>query len=95
MGLVALLVPDLRHCIAQEKVEPQRIGIWNGRAAVGDGQVQEAEVWITVHRPVNPNGMAVVNCPGGGYKGPMWDAWQEKSLTWLAELKLVPRVEDK
>jgi len=21
-----------------------------------------------------------------GYKGPMWDAWQEQSLTWLAEL---------
>jgi acetyl esterase/lipase len=25
-----------------------------------------------------------------GYKGPMWDAWQEKSLAWLAELKLIP-----
>ncbi|HEY3963925.1 MAG TPA: alpha/beta hydrolase [Planctomycetaceae bacterium] len=25
-----------------------------------------------------------------GYKGPMWDAWQEKSLAWLAELKFVP-----
>jgi acetyl esterase/lipase len=25
-----------------------------------------------------------------GYKGPMWDAWQEGSLKWLAELKLVP-----
>lgn len=24
-----------------------------------------------------------------GYKGPMWDAWQAKSLEWLAELKLV------
>jgi acetyl esterase/lipase len=22
-----------------------------------------------------------------GYKGPMWDAWQEQSLAWLAELK--------
>lgn len=22
-----------------------------------------------------------------GYKGPMWDAWQEKSLAWLANLK--------
>ena len=26
-----------------------------------------------------------------GYQGPMWDAWQEKSLAWLAELKLVPQ----
>lgn len=25
-----------------------------------------------------------------GYKGPMWDAWQEKSLAWLAELKFIP-----
>lgn len=24
-----------------------------------------------------------------GYKGPMWDAWQEKSFAWLAEQKLV------
>ena len=25
-----------------------------------------------------------------GYQGPMWDAWQEKSLAWLAQLKLIP-----
>ena len=25
-----------------------------------------------------------------GYKGPMWDAWQEKSLAWLAKLKFIP-----
>jgi len=25
-----------------------------------------------------------------GYKGPMWDAWQEKSLAWLAHLKFIP-----
>ncbi len=25
-----------------------------------------------------------------GYKGPMWDAWQEQSLAWLAEQKLIP-----
>lgn len=25
-----------------------------------------------------------------GYKGPMWDAWQEQSLAWLAKLKLTP-----
>jgi acetyl esterase/lipase len=26
-----------------------------------------------------------------GYKGPMWDAWQEQSLAWLADLKFIPR----
>lgn len=25
-----------------------------------------------------------------GYKGPMWDAWQSRSLEWLAEKKLIP-----
>lgn len=25
-----------------------------------------------------------------GYKGPMWDAWQKRSMEWLAEQKLVP-----
>ena len=28
-----------------------------------------------------------------GYKGPMWDAWQKRSLAWLAERKLVPAPE--
>jgi len=30
-----------------------------------------------------------------GYKGPMWDAWQEQSLAWLAEMKFIPAVEKK
>jgi acetyl esterase/lipase len=25
-----------------------------------------------------------------GYKGPMWDAWQEEALAWLAHLKMIP-----
>lgn len=25
-----------------------------------------------------------------GYKGPMWDAWQNGSMEWLAELKIIP-----
>lgn len=25
-----------------------------------------------------------------GYQGPMWDAWQEQSLLWLAKMKLAP-----
>jgi uncharacterized protein (TIGR03067 family) len=30
-----------------------------------------------------------------GYKGPMWDAWQEQSLAWLAEQKFIPPVAGK
>jgi acetyl esterase/lipase len=47
--------------------DPQRIALWSGRAPVGDGQFEEADAWITVHRPPRANGTAVVICPGGGY----------------------------
>ena len=30
-----------------------------------------------------------------GYKGPMWDAWQTKSLEWLAAQKLIPATDAK
>lgn len=53
--------------LAGERIEPQRIPLWNGRAPVGDGQFQDTEAWITVHRPSKGNGTAVVICPGGGY----------------------------
>jgi acetyl esterase/lipase len=68
-ALIVVLCSDLRQAIGQEPAEPQRVGIWNGRAALGDGQVQEVEVWITMHRPANASGTAVVICPGGGYGG--------------------------
>ncbi len=55
--------------LAEDKVVPEKLGLWNGRAALGDGQVQEVEVFITVYRPTQPNGTAIVICPGGGYGG--------------------------
>lgn len=59
--------------IAGEKrlsaAEPQRIGLWNARAALGEGKTEDTEVWITVYRPAKANGTAVVICPGGGYAG--------------------------
>jgi acetyl esterase/lipase len=30
-----------------------------------------------------------------GYKGPMWDAWQARSLAWLAEQKFLPAEAEK
>jgi acetyl esterase/lipase len=30
-----------------------------------------------------------------GYKGPMWDAWQEQSLAWLGAMKFIPAAEKK
>jgi acetyl esterase/lipase len=48
-------------------VAPERVALWNGRAAIGEGKFEEADATITVHRPAKGNGAAVVICPGGGY----------------------------
>lgn len=46
----------------------QRLPLWNGRAPVGDGQFEQADSWITVHRaPGDKPSPAIVICPGGGY----------------------------
>ena len=60
---------NLAPALDRKPSAPERLGLWHGRAALGDGQFQETEVWITVHRPATPNGTAIVICPGGGYGG--------------------------
>lgn len=70
--LAALLISLCSlSCISrgEDKIVPEKMGLWNGHAALGDGQTQETEVYITVYRPALPNGTAVVICPGGGYGG--------------------------
>lgn len=86
LGAAALLSANLRLATAQEAAsEPQRIGLWNGRASLGDGKIQETEVWITVHRPAKPDGAAVVICPGGGYGGLVVGAEGHGIARWLGE----------
>ncbi len=69
--------------LAEDKVVPDKVGLWNGHAALGDGKVQETEVFITVHRPAKPNGTAVVICPGGGYGGLVTGAEGHGIAAWL------------
>lgn len=52
-----------------KKTNPPRSPLWDGRAPIGDGKFEQADAWITVHRPQQANGAAVVICPGGGYGG--------------------------
>lgn len=49
---------------------PEKLPLWSGQAPVGDGTFDASNAFITVHRAAqNPNGAAVVICPGGGYGG--------------------------
>ena len=78
-----LLGLDLAPALGQVPTEPKRLGLWNGRAALGEGQFQETEVWITVHHPATPNGTAIVICPGGGYGGLVTGAEGHGIADWL------------
>lgn len=63
--------------------EPQQIAMWNQKAPVGEGQFEAADALITVHRAGNPNGAAIVICPGGGYGGLVTGAEGHGIAKWL------------
>jgi acetyl esterase/lipase len=86
--LLGMVLMGSQTMVAQETPdkpipEPARIGLWNGRAPIGDGSFQDVEVFITVHRPADPNGAAAVICPGGGYGGLMTGPEGHGIAAWL------------
>ena len=85
LGTLVLTATSLAADLKSEgdSADPQRIPLWNGRAPVGDGKSEEAEAWITVHRPTKGNGAAIVICPGGGYGGLVTGAEGHGIAKWL------------
>lgn len=83
--LVGLVLMSGWNAVAQDApdAKPARVGLWNGKAPIGDGQFQDAEVFITVHRPAKPNGAAIVICPGGGYGGLVTGGEGHGIAAWL------------
>lgn len=83
--LVAALMIQGSLALAQDVIaeKPMRVGVWGGHAPIGDGQLQETEVFITIHKPAKPNGAAIVICPGGGYGGLVTGAEGHGIATWL------------
>ncbi len=73
-ALILLLCLLATTCAADDSDNPSnRIALWEGPAPIGDGGKDEANAWITVHRPQKnaepKDGTAVIICPGGGYGG--------------------------
>ena len=62
---------------------PERIPLWTGPAPVGDGTFVEANAFVTVHLPAEPNGTAMVICPGGGYGGLVKEPEGHGIARWL------------
>lgn len=54
---------------ADEVSKPKTLSLWNGEAPIGSGKFSDEDPTITVYQAANPNGTAIVICPGGGYGG--------------------------
>lgn len=66
-----------------QSAPPERMPLWPGLAPVGEGATEEANAFLTLHRPAHPNGAAVVICPGGGYGGLVTDGEGSGIARWL------------
>jgi len=68
---------------SQAAAAPERISLWNGKAPAGEGETVKADAFVTVHRPLKPNGVSMVICPGGGYGGLVMGAEGHGIAKWL------------
>jgi hypothetical protein len=70
VAVTGLFFGNAKSALAHDSkaAKPERIGLWHKRAPTGDGTLQDAEAWLTLHRPEKPNGTAIVICPGGGHR---------------------------
>jgi len=69
---------------AEGEAKPARIALWpEGQAPNGDGTMDPANAYYTLHRPANPNGAALVICPGGGYGGLVTGGEGHGIAAWL------------
>lgn len=83
---IALLLAVLGCCSVSgaELGAPLRIPLWSGPVPDGAGGTDtNGKPVITVHQPSNPNGTAVVICPGGGYGGLVTGAEGHGIAQWL------------
>ncbi|MFP6763674.1 MAG: alpha/beta hydrolase, partial [Planctomycetaceae bacterium] len=66
LSLATVLMSVVNCCPADDQLPLQTISLWNGQTPVGSGKISGETPTITVYRPHNPNGRAIVICPGGG-----------------------------
>jgi acetyl esterase/lipase len=83
--LLLLTVPCLAEEVAttNQSTAPVRTPLWEGPAPVGGGETESGNAWITVHRPEEANGTAIVICPGGGYGRLVLGGEGHKIAAWL------------
>lgn len=82
--LLSILWMPMPSAAADESATtPEPLSLWDGQAPVGDGTFQAEDPQITVYRPSQSNGAAMVICPGGGYGGLVMGAEGSGIAKWL------------
>ena len=80
--LATLLLLGLARLNAETAAIP--LPLWNGDAPEGEGKFSDSsKAKLTVHLAEQPNGAAVVICPGGGYGGLVTKGEGHGIATWL------------
>jgi acetyl esterase/lipase len=69
LAAVLLLQATLNGALAADSSAPERVALWSAPAPASDGSPKTTNAFITVFRPSQPNGAAMIICPGGGYGG--------------------------
>lgn len=77
---LALILPGVSNSFG---ADAKSMPLWKGKAPIPEDRFEEADAFITVHRPEKPNGTAVVICPGGGYGGLVMGAEGHGIAKWL------------
>ena len=83
LGLGGVLLGAAPQAPQTPPAAPERILLWPDGAPTGNGKTEASTAAITIHRPQNPNGAAVVICPGGGYGGLVTGAEGHGIAKWL------------
>lgn len=78
-----LIPPESSVSNTKNSHQPKVVPLWKDRAPIGDEQFEKSNAKITVHRPTNGNGAAIIICPGGGYGGLVTGAEGHGIAKWL------------
>ena len=68
---------------------PESFPLWPRDAPIGGGATAPSKATLTVHLPKSPTGVAMVICPGGGYRGKVTGAEGHGIAQWLNQTGIV------